>query len=311
MRIGLFCLLGACGVDERPDALRDATVDLDTVDAMVLAPPSTGDADPPDSTPERRCNGAAHLCARAYDEVSYVTTHNAMSSDERRWLAPNQGYAVPQQLSDGVRGLMLDLHVGPDGTSQLCHGDCAFGAQPLVEGLSEIVTFLRDNPHEVITLIFESYITPAALDDALNASGVSPLAYTHSRGDPWPTLDQLVTWDRRIVLLSDVRADPTAYPEQLYVWDHAFETHYSAETPEDLDCTPNRGDPNHPLFILNHFLTAPLALQHLAEQINFNPSFLERARRCWRESGRRPHFVTVDFYEIGDVVAVVEALNAP
>ena len=36
---------------------------------------------------------------------------------------------------------------------------------------------------------------------------------------------------------------------------------------------------------------------------------LDRARRCMRESGHLPNFVAVDFYDVGDVFAVVDALN--
>ena len=43
--------------------------------------------------------------------------------------------------------------------------------------------------------------------------------------------------------------------------------------------------------------------------IGVNPFFLDRAQRCQQESGRLPNFVTVDFYSIGDVFEVVDALN--
>lgn len=43
--------------------------------------------------------------------------------------------------------------------------------------------------------------------------------------------------------------------------------------------------------------------------MNYNPFFLERAMDCWEEAGHIPNFVTVDFYSVGDVLAVVDALN--
>jgi hypothetical protein len=44
--------------------------------------------------------------------------------------------------------------------------------------------------------------------------------------------------------------------------------------------------------------------------VNHNPLFIDRALQCESESGRLPNFVTVDFYNIGDVFAVVDELNS-
>jgi len=261
--------------------------------------------------PARACNGAAHLCPRRFDQISFATTHNAMASEERMWFAPNQHHALPRQLQDGVRGLMLDVHYGEDDEVRLCHGDCAFGSEMLSAGFAEIDAFLTTHPNEVVAIIFESYVTPPDLQEVLDASGLGAKAYRPTPGRAWPTLGEMIDDGTRLVILSDVRADPARFPQQAYVWDHAWETHWHAEQPADLGCDPNRGEPGHPLFILNHFLTYPVALEHLAESVNYDPGFSARVAQCREESGRLPNFVTVDFYDIGDVLTVVEALNAP
>ena len=43
--------------------------------------------------------------------------------------------------------------------------------------------------------------------------------------------------------------------------------------------------------------------------VNHDPFFIEHVRRCEAEAGQLPNFVTVDFYEIGDVFRVVDSLN--
>ena len=58
-------------------------------------------------------------------------------------------------------------------------------------------------------------------------------------------------------------------------------------------------------------LTAPISAPHLAEQVNHNPFLAQQVADCAAEHGRIPNFVTVDFYDIGDVLSVVEDLNAP
>jgi hypothetical protein len=65
------------------------------------------------------CNGAAALCDRRVDEVTFVGTHNAMAAaDLPDWLFPQQERSIPGQLADGVRALLLDVHYGtPVGTA--------------------------------------------------------------------------------------------------------------------------------------------------------------------------------------------------
>jgi hypothetical protein len=98
-------------------------------------------------------------------------------------------------------------------------------------------------------------------------------------------------------------------PWYLDVWDEAFETHWSAKTPEDLSCDPNRGNPANSLFILNHFLTDPIARRPLADSVNHNPFFIDRALECETARSHIPNFPTVDFYDRGDIFEVVDTLN--
>src|SRR5689334_1769530 len=117
---------------------------------------STACSDPVVIPPE--CNGALALCARRYDQVSYPTTHNAMSNAEDGWRYPNQNFGLARQLADGVRALMLDAHVADNGRPVLCHAICALGQTPLADGLAIVRRFLDDHRGEVVTIIFESYI---------------------------------------------------------------------------------------------------------------------------------------------------------
>ena len=91
-----------------------------------------------------KCNGHEALCDRAFDEVAYPMTHNAMSNGEAGWLSPNQNFGITRQLNDGVRGMMLDTYLD-DGELWFCHLICAAGKQPLVVGLEEITAFLEAN----------------------------------------------------------------------------------------------------------------------------------------------------------------------
>ncbi|HKW15731.1 MAG TPA: hypothetical protein VJS69_14695 [Candidatus Krumholzibacteria bacterium] len=59
------------------------------------------------------CNGHPELCDRHFNEVAFAASHNSMSgADIRDWMFPNQNAAIPQQLEDGVRGFLIDVHYG-------------------------------------------------------------------------------------------------------------------------------------------------------------------------------------------------------
>jgi hypothetical protein len=252
------------------------------------------------------CNGSELLCSRRYNEVAFACTHNAMSSEEDGWWGPNQLYNIPTQLEDGVRAFMLDTHYDEE-AAFLCHGLCALGKRPLADGLADLTSFLESDPNQVLTIIFESYISAEDTRQAFADSGLLEWVYAHPAGEPWPTLQELIGNHTTVVVFTD--SGGGTYPWYHPVWDHAWETHYSNVGPDDFTCEPNRGNPENPLFIFNHFLTDPLAKPELAELVNYNPFFLERALECHNQSGRMPNFVTIDFYSIGDVMEVVEELN--
>ena len=56
------------------------------------------------------CNGDVELCDRALPDVALAATHNSMSVPLPGWYAAEQDVSIPQQLRDGVRGLLIDAH---------------------------------------------------------------------------------------------------------------------------------------------------------------------------------------------------------
>jgi hypothetical protein len=59
------------------------------------------------------CNGDEALCDRPLNEVAFPATHNAMSAAANPgWLFAQQDGAIPDQLTDGIRGLLIDTHYG-------------------------------------------------------------------------------------------------------------------------------------------------------------------------------------------------------
>jgi hypothetical protein len=273
------------------------------------------------------CNGSEALCERRFDQVAYATTHNAMAARfppyEFSLLITNQCSGVPTQLAEGVRALMLDIHwwQAPEDPAPdlfLCHSSCDYGAQRLVDGLAEVRDFLDGNPGEVVSFLIETNADTedreAEIRDAFAASGILDYAHEQAAGAAWPTLAEMIAAGRRLVVLTDdpsqagCGAEPCLWYH--YLWSElAFETPFSVAQAGQFTCDDLRGEPGNDLFILNHFLTQNVGAPYLAQRVNHDPLLTSRIRRCWDFQGRIPNFVTVDFYEIGDVRRAVNLFN--
>jgi hypothetical protein len=260
----------------------------------------------PEIEEARRCNGASELCDRRLDEVTFPATHNSMSSTAMGYLPPNHTYAVPRQLSDGVRGLNLDTHSW-EGGLWLCHGFCDLGRQPLVEGLAEVTTFLDTHPDEVLIITFQDGISGEETRGAVTEAGLDAYAHTHVLGEPWPTLRELIDAGERVVLFSASGGGVSWHHSQ---WEHWIDNPYSAEKVSDFSCEDDRGERSTAtLYNINHFLTAPVALESLAEEANTWDAMWGHVSACVEETGRHPSQVLVDFYSTGALLEVVDALN--
>ncbi len=256
--------------------------------------------------------GITGLLDRRYNEVSFPCAHNAMSNTEEGWILPNQRHSITRQLNDGVRALMLDIWDW-EGEVILCHGCDEWygylgGHKPLLDSLLEIRQFLDENPAAIVTIILESYVDREDAEPVFLAAGLLDYAHAQAPGDVWPTLAEMIAAGTRLVVFTDRDGDAGSWYHP--VWTFAWETHWSAEYPEDLNCSPNRGSMSNDLFILNHFLTrGATAKSILAQEVNHNPFLEDRALECRDDSGRQPNFVTVDFYDIGDIFPAVNTLN--
>ena len=72
------------------------------------------------ATAEQACNGFAELCDRPLNQVAFAGTHNSMSNQSvSDWMFPQQEASIPQQLRDGIRALLFDVHYGFPGGSRI------------------------------------------------------------------------------------------------------------------------------------------------------------------------------------------------
>ncbi len=261
--------------------------------------------------PPLLCNGHAELCDRPLDQVVFAGTHNSHSAFEDGYsqFNANQQYGVAQQLDDGVRVLLLDTYYADDDSIVLCHGPCALGQTPHLDTLTTIVEFLTQNPGEIVLIIYQDDVAAADLALDYAATGAEALTYAHTQGEPWPTLGELVEANTRLIVTAEVGGPPPAWHH--HVWDVAWDTPYGPNDPADLSCELNRGSADNDLFLMNHWVNSDIDLPSApdAEVVNAYEFLLARAQECWEFWDHPPNFVVVDFYDRGDLVAVVETLN--
>jgi hypothetical protein len=259
---------------------------------------------PPAEEPPARCNGRVDLCDLPLPQVPILVAHNAMNSREDGWLVPNQNLAYEAQVADGVRGFMLDVH-DLDGAPTLCHGPCELGSEDLVAGLERFAALLEAYPREVFVFVVQDGVEPEPIARAFEAAGLLDDVIVDL--DPWPTLAESIQAGTRLLVTHERgRADAPAWYHATY--DLGWDNDYAARTVEDFGCEPLRGDPDHDVFLLNHFLTAPIGTEALAAQANTREALLDHIERCEAQWQRPISWLAVDFYDVGDSLEVLSSL---
>lgn len=270
--------------------------------SLLLA--CSGDPEP-EPLPERLCNGVEGACERALDDVVLAIAHNAMNVEDEGWLLPNQHFGYERQVEDGIRGFMLDVY-DVDGVTTLCHADCGFGSEPLADALARFDALLDAYPDDVFVFVIQDEVDFAPVVATFEASGLRDRVIDGV--PPWPTLGELIDADTRLLVTHEVDrpGQPSWYhPAYGLAWDND----YASETVDDFDCAVLRGDANNDVFLLNHFLTKGIGSDDLAAEANVGSVVRDHVERCEAETGDRVSWLAVDFYDVGEAIAVVDELN--
>lgn len=258
-----------------------------------------------------QCNGSIELCNKKFNEVSYLTTHNAFNCSQNNYSFPNQYLSITEQLNLGVRGFMLDVY-DLFGNVTVYHGTFLLGSQPLSEILQEFDDFINNNPNEVITIILECNVSSTQIENTFTNANLINKLYAHDLGTPWPTLQEILNDGKNILVFTDT---DDALPNQTwyhYMWTNMVETHFSVDDPSSFTHDFNRGDSINDLFIFNHFVTdvtIGIGLENQAIIVNEYSFLMNRIQENYQLKQKFPNFVTLDFVSVGDGMQVVDDLN--
>lgn len=198
---------------------------------------------------------------------------------------------------------------GPTSALYLCHGFCEEGAEPFADTLGEVRDFLGTNRREVLVLVLEDYAEAPDIERSFTDAGLAKHLVSKRPDAPWPTLAKMVASNRRLVVFSEKAGG--APPWFMPAFDEMQDTPYSFDTAAEFSCAVNRGPKHADLFVVNHWLGTDDATAALdaAATVNAMPVLLDRAEQCEQQRGRPVNLLVVEFVEVGDLVATVDALN--
>ncbi|KZV77312.1 PLC-like phosphodiesterase [Peniophora sp. CONT] len=284
--------------------------------------------------PEKRatvCNGNAALCNRSYGNVTFLGSHDsyAISSDPLA-LARDQEASLTDQLNAGVRMLQTQAHMD-DNTLKFCHTSCLlFDGGSVADYLATVVTWLKANPNEVLSLLMtnpDGLSLPDVWAPVFAASGIVDFAYIPpsipvKRGD-WPTLGSLIDSGKRVVIFMDYGADGSDggvvdyfLQEFTMIWEPPYDSTDNT-FPCSVDRTSGPLSTSDHMYMLNHFYdkdvfgTGVLISDPVdAPTTNGVASILANAAGCAPlGDGLYPNFVLLDYVDLGNGLAAVNQMN--
>lgn len=206
---------------------------------------------------------------------------------------------------DRVRGAEASGPTEP----YFCHTVCEIGSEPMAPVMARLNSWMDAHPREVIVLFIQDTVTPADTDAVLREAGLADKAYVHPDGAEWPTLGEMIDSNKRLVVLMENQGGGDQFPYLHQGFDLVQDTEYTFKTADDFECSLKRGQPDSPLFSVNHWLASFSKLISSAEEVNVYDVLKPRIDECEIERGRAPSMIAVNWYDRGDLFRVVNELN--
>jgi hypothetical protein len=190
----------------------------------------------------------------------------------------------------------------------LCHGFCELGSKLLQPEFDDVFAWMNEHPREVVTLFIQDEVSPADTAAALEQAGLTSYVHTQEVGQPWPTLGEMISSGRRLVVLMENRGGGSEYPYLMQGFDLVQDTPFDATKKSQLSCALNRGSADDPIFLVNNWLNNATSRVTDAQKVNAYDVLWPRVQQCEQER-QLPNYVAVDFYDQGELFKVVGQLN--
>lgn len=191
----------------------------------------------------------------------------------------------------------------------LCHGLCELGAVLWETQMTEVHKWLVAHPRDVITFFVQDEVTPTDTNRVFRSAGLLPYVHAQAQGQPWPTLGQLVASGQRVIVFMENHGGGALYPWLMQGFDYVQDTPYDNPRRAALSCSLERGSADNSILLVNHWVDGVGSLVRDARRVNAKKVMLPQMRECEQERGQLPNFVAVNYYNLGDLLPVVDELN--
>ncbi|KAF2759770.1 PLC-like phosphodiesterase, partial [Pseudovirgaria hyperparasitica] len=267
------------------------------------------------------CNNYPEFCSRKYSNITEVAAHNSPYSVKNN-AASNQALDVTQQLDDGIRMLQGSIHYENE-TLYFCHTSCdLLNAGTVEQYLTKVVTWLRSNPYEVVTILLgnSDQVSVTKYVDPIQNSGLGTYVYEPPKipmaASDWPTLEEMILSQKRVVIFMDYSANQQEVPYVLDQFSQLWETPFSP-TDVNFPCYVNRPpgisdeQARDRMYLANHnlntevkfagetFLIPNTAVLDVANGVDGMGSLGNMTGKCTQDWGKPPNFLIVDYYNRG------------
>ncbi|HSO03666.1 MAG TPA: hypothetical protein VLQ92_04225, partial [Candidatus Limnocylindrales bacterium] len=236
-----------------------------------------------------------------------LTSEKSVAAAEAE-LTATYGADVVASIRRTIDRVRRSESVGPP-EPYFCHTVCEIGSEPMAPVMQRLNSWMDAHPREVVVLFIQDTVTPADTAAVLEEAGLADKAYVHPDGAQWPTLREMIDANQRLVVLMEKQGGGDAHPYLHQGFDLVQDTEYTFDSAEDFDCSLKRGQPDSPLFSVNHWLASFSKLISSAEEVNVYDVLKPRIDECEIERGRAPSMIAVNWYDRGDLFRVVNELN--
>jgi len=202
-------------------------------------------------------------------------------------------------------------HVSDQHDIYLCHNYCELGATKFSTTLADIRRFIDSNPDDVLMMIIGNYVTAADTEKAFRQAGLINRLWAYDQSQPAPTLRQMITAKKTLLVFAERGGGSPSWYNQAYGPSGIIQdTPYTFASAAQFSCAANRGTSRSPLFQINHWITnsSPPSVQQ-ARTVNTYDTLMSRVKACEQTRQRFPTIIGVNFYNQGDLLRVVNALN--
>lgn len=311
-----------------------------TIHALPQAASTTVSAPTPSSTSGsgNSCNNSPSLCGKQYNAITHMGAHNSAflrDSSTGNSLAGNQFQNATAALNAGLRLLQAQVHK-PNTTLELCHTSCdLLDAGALESWLKEINAWMTKNPNDVVTLLLVNSDKAPASDygTVFESSSLAKIGYkpqSNTLTSTWPTLQSMISAGTRVVTFVTNMDYSASAPYLLPEFDHVFETPFEVTAIGGFNCTVDRPSKANPastalssgyMSLINHFkyqsLIGSIQIPDVDSIAIVNSAGTSETgnlgkhlQQCKTEWNKTPNFVLVDFWNKGDPIAALDAMNS-